>query len=572
MNQRIVSLIAAAGALAVSGAGFFLLPMLESEEAVNTRLAAEHVYRAQRLLDKYDATVTKNAVVRTYLRDNLEVDVNADDPGAAAAIGRIESKNAAYLTDAMREVDEAIRVSDGYAEGHRLKGVILYHMGLADAIRAQEVSGRAGSHRGKLAAYAARIEGLSPRTTLADESQIGDRVAEMKQEDESLEEIINTQSQDLAELDQTIAQLKDRIAAAQQRADQARLSLDQLRREGIDFSDPKGNETFAARYGALSEEYRRALREVHALTRGDFPYAQIDQTGDFLIGRYLENGSPDNLTAAPGLAHYVDQRTALALYLEGSQRRLETVRSDIARFEETGARHLQTQNDATEAVDQARAFAREVFDELTRIEDEAHTAEEDALNRFNQSVRASSRAASTAGAWVSDGGSRASEVSLEARDSSAFQQRTTQRWMSGYANAQQADALLAAAWIHYERYARATKNAEVLASSAEVLELSDANAEEESQDAESAKSECIDAVDQAMQVLQNAHRDTGRHWTLTAQAAGITYLMVLLGDESYLTDVLANYRSAVQGREGKDYVRAIERRISQLEKRQPSGG
>ena len=71
----------------------------------------------------------------------------------------------------------------------------------------------------------------------------------------------------------------------------------------------------------------------------------------------------------------------------------------------------------------------------------------------------------------------------------------------------------------------------------------------------------------AMAVLQEAHADADRHWTITAQAGGANYLLSLFGHPSYLDEAIEAYRKAVQGREDSRIAGKFVTRLRQLEGR-----
>ena len=76
----------------------------------------------------------------------------------------------------------------------------------------------------------------------------------------------------------------------------------------------------------------------------------------------------------------------------------------------------------------------------------------------------------------------------------------------------------------------------------------------------------VDEIEQAMEILQRAHRKTERHWTVVAHAAGTTYLLALFGHEDYADDAVEAYRDAVSGREDEEYARTFVARLNRLER------
>jgi hypothetical protein len=58
-----------------------------------------------------------------------------------------------------------------------------------------------------------------------------------------------------------------------------------------------------------------------------------------------------------------------------------------------------------------------------------------------------------------------------------------------------------------------------------------------------------------------------RQWTIAAQAAGTTYLLVLFGQKDYVADTIEGYRNALKGRETEKYTEKLAARLKRLENR-----
>ena len=139
--------------------------------------------------------------------------------------------------------------------------------------------------------------------------------------------------------------------------------------------------------------------------------------------------------------------------------------------------------------------------------------------------------------------------------------------MGGHIAAQGADAELEKAWIHYDQYLAATQDAALFSWLPEQLGLSDADPAEEAELATQARDDAVAAVEAANTILEKAHRAADRHWTMVAQAAGATYILALLGDESFVADTIDSYREALKGRETDPYAQRLATRLRQLESR-----
>src|SRR3970282_74310 len=104
--------------------------------------------------------------------------------------------------------------------------------------------------------------------------------------------------------------------------------------------------------------------------------------------------------------------------------------------------------------------------------------------------------------------------------------------------------MLARAWIFCDRYSAYSQTAALLSDYAESLALGEADAAAEKEKADNARTAGVDQVKQAMPLLEKAHKDAEKHWTVVAQAAGTEYLLALLGDPAYVTESIESYRKA----------------------------
>lgn len=619
MKADKMTAIAFAATIGVCGIAWLFLPSLQASQRKVDAEASLHLERARRLLHQYSANLAYRALVLDQLRD-AEVDVDIADPKALVedagdeyqerhadlwtafepmdwekdpprsvkpsygnVAGQIRdgvkgraallAENGKLLKESLNEVERALSATSGSAtasshfEANRLKGVIQYHRGLAERVRAGLKRAEADGYRRRLVGLANRgVEWASSKTLVAD-SGIDEQIRLVTEKAAQAEGELNDDRKALAALDSTIGDLEKRLNAAQSRADQARAAMEKLERDGVDFSDSKGAETFGRRLTEQDSAYREALREVQSLEAGRLSKADIDASGDFLKGRYLENGSATNLTIEHGLAHYRNERVVLAAKVDGEQKAVADFRSDLSRIKGIKAASLAAQTDAVQRIAETAPLAAEAYDELNRLESEAEVVEDAALKLLDQAVSASQQAAGGVDTWTSDAQQHTQNLKPEAKERSAYNVREHDEWMGGHIAAQAADARLAKAWIHYDRFVAASQNADVLALVTKTLGLKEADAASEQTKADEAHDAGIEEVTKAMDVLKNAHGKTEKHWTLVAQAAGTSYLLALFGQTDYVADVVEGYRNALKNRETEKYTEKLAARLKRLESR-----
>lgn len=603
MNKNVVTLIVAATAIAVCGIGWFSLPVLQDTRQVVESKASVELERARRLLDKYNASLTYGSLLADQLAnhgiepgaEDVSEDV-ADDyqelhaamweayqptdwpegglprPAQArygnlvsqiqngiAEAPRLVHKNDELLNDAQRAVDRALAVTEGgessrsHAEATRLKSVILYHKGQAKRLQARLQRRESDRHRRRLLALASEAMEAQSMGTLVADSEIRPQIDALEAKTSELAAAIGADREALATIDARIGDLEVRLLAGEEQAEQALKAMAELKAKGVDFSDPNGAEKFQVMFTEQDRVYRRATREAHALRYGT-------------VSNIVE-GPGTEPVVEHGLRHHQNEQAVLAATIDGRERALEGLRTDVTRLEGIEEAYQATQDRAVQGITGSAATATEAYTELNRIDSEAYVIEDEALELLDRSLRTARQAAGYADRWLADARERTQGLSREAQQRSAHGSRLRDRWMGGYVAAVEADAHLARAWIHYARYDTYTQNANVLAKVAQSLQLGEANAESERAKAQEAHDAGVDEIKQTMEVLEDVHDKTERHWTVTAQAAGATYLMALFGHEDYLAEAIETYRNAVEGRENEAYAQPFVSSLSRLEAR-----
>ena len=625
MKSGMMPALVVAGVLAVSGGGWLLLPSLQDEQITVDAQASEQLERARRLLHQYSTGLTYKSLLLDQLRelgldmDVMDVDAWRDagsdeyqrylsdawqryqpmdwqaDPPRPARVqlanleGQIKAAtnqrrslvtdNRELLDRALETVNEALSYrlknasTASHAEAARLKSTILYHMGLRQWLQTGARRRDADAYRQELLALADRAASDNIIKTLVADSGVNDQLQILEAHVNEVRKRTTQSRAALTVLDTTVADLEERLAAAESRAANARQSLEELQAGGAESTDyrvghlPNGAEAFRLRVGEHDQIYREALREAHVLKFGDYTDAHIDHTGDYLTGQYVPREAGRDLTTRFGLAHYRNERSVLAASVEQNQQAINDLGSAITRLEGMRNASQETQDRALQRIADGGLAAITAYAELNRIESEAFAIEEAALEVLERSARFARQAAGSARQWTTEARQRAQELPLRAKERSAAETRSQGTWMAGYIAAQEADARLAKAWINVDRYDAYRENAQILDHIRSSLELPEADAESERLKAAEARDAGVQEIDQALAVLEGVHRTVGRHWTITAQAAGAIYLRALLGHQSYKAHAIEAYRQAVKGREDKPYAEKIVSRLKRLENR-----
>ncbi len=619
MNQKLIPGVVLAGGMAICALGWLALPSLQTAQATVDQQAGVELERARRILHAYSHGLTYKSLLLERLAE-FEVDIDLDnadelleefaddyqqihearwasyqpydfdgvdiDPRQARAkYGNLPAQarkgiqarrkllqaNDSGLADALAAVRSALDITAGdttsrsHAEANRLKGVILAQQAATDRLEAMMLRRQALPLRRELATLgriaAAFGEGGGEAPGSSGTAVLTERLG-------ATNRMLDGKAAALTEVDRKIDDLESRLTAARGRADAARQAIHELTRRGIDFSRGDGAEAFQAALSAQDRVFRTADAEARALEFGTLPNARIDDSGDYLTGKYMESGSAAGLTVEPGLSHFRHDRAVLAREVELGRAAVDGFHADIERIEGL-AEALKAEGQLKRRrASEARARAGEAFTELNRLESEAFSVEDDALALLDQAVRAFSEAAQGATAWINAGSEASQGLGPESRDRSADYMQSQCGWMTGHIKAQQADAQIQKAWILYTRFADQSRTAAALTAHAGPLGLNEADDEAEAAKATEAHDAAVEQVAQAVRLLERSHRDTGRHWTFVAQSAAINELMARLGHPEYTADAIEAYRAALANRAEDDpATRPFKARLEALTSR-----
>lgn len=611
MNEKNGAVAAMLIGFGVCGAAYVGAPMLSPAEERAARLAAPDIERARRLLAEYRPDVDRAALLAADLeqdrislvpedigeavsRDSFREDYEAArdaslEAGGARPGGGIESQiregmnvyrkvvgsNPALLKDALSAVDAALAVTVGEASmrndppANRLRGAILYQQGCATANAATLARGRIEPLLSDMTALARDARDVALQQNLVKDSGVDSKLAEIAAEISRHGESLARTTAELNALEQRIRESEAQLSEAGAEADAARLTFEELARKGQDFAHPDGFEQFSRAYHEQAKRYRQALRRAQIIEYGAYPAARIDDTGDYLAGRLLENGSDVGLTAQVGLDYLRSERERTAQVIKN----IETTLAELAQVRT----HLTQQKEtwsADEAVArrrlaEARARAAELLEKIQQAEAEATRLEADAVTKFTQAAQSFKTALNGAEAALRDASEKSRRVSPSAQGFSGYTKQAALSVNVYHLATEQAEALAAAAWVLQQQQASRSGAAEVLTSAGEVLALPGEAAAALADAATNSTKEAITLVDQAVELLQRAHPQVGQRWTLTAEYAGVGYLYVLLGQPEVLAAVKQNYRAALDGRESEPMALPIKERLNYLETRSP---
>lgn len=618
MNQKLLPPVALLGAMLAGVVGWTMLPSLQSSQRAADGEASVHFERARRLLHQFHHGLSVKGLMLEGLADN-EVALAASDPDADAEVdedfyqklhqdrwswyqpydydlpgdprpvrearyGNIPGQirkgiqtreqmlldNDALLGESLAEVDAGLNVSSGSAsarqdaEGNRLRGTILHHTALAECARARVMRRRADSLRRRLVSLAQRFAPyLGERADRGDDDP-GDQLASLDAKISDGAQALQQLRATLSDLDDRIADMTTRLNDAEARGKQARREMERIQQAGIDFTNPQGADEFEAALVAQSDLFRKTERAASEIKHGAYAHATIDQSGDFLRGRYIDDKGGTQPAVRHGLIHHQAERQLVTARIGTAEQVLgeyRTVRDALQLDDQNfAARTARKRQEAGEA----KTEAGDLYDEMNRTQSEAFAIEDDALAALDRASRALRSAADAARVWTSAGATAAGKVSPAARGRSPHTARSESGWMGGHVNAQIADARLTKAWIEYWRVVDYRRNAAVFAQANVQAFLTEATAQSELAKVAEAHDRAVGEVEEAMSILQRAHRAGGRHWTFVAQAATANDLMVLLGHEQYATDATEAYQAAIEGRENEAYVQSYQSRLVRL--------
>jgi predicted nucleic acid-binding Zn-ribbon protein len=489
----------------------------------------------------------------------------------AGRAGRAEllAANEKILAEALQIVNQALAITEDDVSSssdlaaNRLKGAILFDQGVGADRRADVSRAAAERSRRTLAAWAQRAEALQADTDLVQNSRVQEQLATAEQRGQELQQLLAQKQAEVDRLQSTADDLAARLAATRATADEARAALDRLEETGADLTDPDGMKKFVKEYTDRAAIYRDAVREAQALEFGTLRNARIDDSEDYLTGKYVAEGGP--IEVERGLTAYQRDLASAQRELQVVQQQIDAHRDDVAALNELQQKYAAQAESARAELVELRRRASDLYTRLDKDLSEAAATEDDALKKLDQSVAAYKKAASVAMSRASEASTPPLSPEQESRSPRGLIQEDT--WIQANIQFQQSAARLRQAMIYYDRFRDASVDAEWLPRVAELLELQPVNAEARAAQRDEAQEKGIEAATEASKLVESLGPRLQRHWTVPAQTADARYMLVLFGQEDLRTNVLDNYEVAVRGREDSPYVKAYQERLEMLRER-----
>ncbi len=486
---------------------------------------------------------------------------------------RLLKADGALLSEALTAVKAAMAVSKGDVTGaqhpraNRLKGMILGAQASASQRRAMRLRLQAEEPRRQIVASARRSRQSAVDRQVVETSGVRDQIETLQDALADARAVVATLTAKRAELDALIAGLTDRIAADRRTAQTARDAMERLADEGANLLDEQGAARFAESYQQHADIYRASLAEAHRLEAGTLTNARIDDSGDYLAGRFIPKTPGGAVSVQRGLNDYLDDRATVEIDLQRSTDMVTSVEANIAEFEAMEERFASAATAAKSRGEQARVDADKAYQSFVQYVDEADSALEKAAKKAGEAVRAFKAAVSVASTEAREAADRIAAASPAQQELSPFKLRSEDAWRAGQVNNEMAQAYYLLAEIRYDQFTAADEDSKVASIARSELDVSSADPEVFTVRAQEARQDGISAGRDAVRFLEKSSRPLNNNWTVAAQAGGAHYLLALLESPTHLQSAIDNYDEAIQGREDKPYTQTIVERLAQLRSR-----
>ena len=478
--------------------------------------------------------------------------------------------NARLLDRALSEVNVALAVSFGdysarqHGAANRLAGVIHSEQGLAVSRRLRLLRGELADRRFAMKRRQSEIVKILQDQDLVAGSEIDARIADARSEAAKMAATVTEQEAIVARLQDKVEDLEQGVDAAMGRSAAARETMETLEDMGVDLSAPGGFAEFKRTYEQQAENYRQALTEAHVLQHGTLKNAMIDETGDYLRGRYIPVRQGRDIELQHGLEHYQHD-------LERSQVELEKMEEAAAHLEESVENLRGLKRNLEERAQLARDAAatrttqlETDFEGFAELEERIAEAEDEAIGLFEKAIQSFTTAAR--GVSADENLAQAGRPSDPQRQPYHYSHLAgNQRWLKGQLAAQQADAELLIGFVLIGRYQDAKADVEDLGKS----KLAQDQVEAWRETIDEAKTAAVDRVESAIDGLTNKAKNQigDGNWTVAAEIGAAYYLLSLLDVPLAAETAVEWYNLAVEGREAvagqhQYMLNHIERRLS----------
>ncbi len=479
------------------------------------------------------------------------------------------AENERLLTSAISELDQAMNVTSGSLSGRdlasvsRLKGAVQLVQAARDVRKANLLALQAEEARERLNDLANKAAHLATESNVLEASGIGAKIEEQRSASLELQESIEDTEAQARQLAGTISDLEARIAGFRDRATQARATMDRLEAEGVDMTNPNGADVFATAYAEAATQFREATSSAHRLERGTLENARIDDSMDYVLGKY-EPADGGEIVVERGLIDYRDDQEKLAVELEGLRSTLDATRAVIAEMQESADSLASRSANAQKRLTDLQAVAAEHMRAYESAILEADPSLQSAIRIARQAKQSITTASSAADQRMRDASDKLSLASPDAQTRSPFKTLSEDRWQGGHLRNEAAHAEFLIGRVMVERFMLSRDTADVLATLPEELTADFEKLVAHAEQRDTLRQEAIDALRSAVSSLERSARDLNRNWTIAAQLGGAHYLLSLVEDTRHRDTAILNYQAAVDGRESEPYAEPFVDRLKQL--------
>jgi hypothetical protein len=480
------------------------------------------------------------------------------------------ARNEQLLSEALNAVKEGLdNVGDAdagrsHAMALNVKGMIEYHQGNAAYRQARVLRDRAQAPRVRLQMLAAAIGRDVTHQGIVSQSGIEAKISEVASALSGQQGQVEAFDQKIAGLESRIAEMQARLEEQQSIAEQARQELDALANRGAELDRGDGYERFAVQYGAQSKVYREALKQIQVLEFGTLANAAIDQSGDFVAGKYVPANGSGEIEPKRGLLHLNAELEALKHQREDAAEVVASLQEHLEAMKNEKTALVQAGADAESRARERAETAAEWFGHITEIVDQARQLEEQAIAKLNAAAQSFDDAARQSQTVQNEYREATSALGPQEQERSAKSLFANDVRPAASNSARAADARLRLAMVYYDRLRDLKRDKAIVEELAgHVGELPDPAALEA--EIEETQSTGLALAEQATDKLLREARNLEQHYSVTAEIAAGYYLQSLFGNPELAEAAIRNYQTVIEGREDDPNVQAFVQRLAQLQ-------
>jgi len=486
------------------------------------------------------------------------------------------TENAALLAQAEAAIAEAMKSIDEpqgptFMQAQRLRGMILYHTGVAAHREAIRLRRSADELRGDLASLVAQIDASVIEHQLVDPDVLAQRLAEANAADRVVTEEIAGLEHRLTDLRATAEDLHRRANEERNRAQAARAEMDRLADRGVDLTADDGADRFAEAYHAQAAIYRTAVAAARALEQGSLANARIDDTRDLLHGDYVPADPDQPVVGQRGLQAVEADLHALEQRITAEKARAAKHREAIARMTQSNESIARASSEAQARTAALVADAEQVWIDLMAADDHVRAARDQAIEKLNLGEITFNKSRMLADGWIREASSTVDAITnSEAKKRSASYLLRSNGELTGYMASQSADCMYRMGLVYFDRLRDSQRTLDLL-DTARLVPGLERLGEDQMADMEATLEDTledgIDALRAASDGWEQTSQSLHNHWTIAAELGVAMDALARFGDATLLDLAAANFEAAIDGSPDPSFVQSYEQRLQQLKRR-----